>query len=332
MPGEVRPSVVDVLSSQGLGVACGVATVLLLAVGSFVLAFGPEEARPAMDDARLLLTVPSWRHTWFYLLLGVLTLYGVNTLLCTWTSSLRAWRAGVRSIRAHAPLLLHASFGAALLAHLVAGFWSQERGMVSLGPDWTDLPWGGAARVLDVTTDTHPDGSPRQVHARLEMRGEGGEVYGEEIAYNDPLFARGGTEMALLARAGRTVSGVRVSRGDDTCTLEPGDACPLGDGVLRLVRVATRGHWGDRPVAFFEAAGGSEPGGATSFFLWEGAVRPLPDGSTLALDGFLSTPVVLCRARHAPGTPLALVSAVLLVAGVLAMGSRWFPAEPRTGR
>ena len=82
------------LWSQGLGVLCGQATVLLLAVGSVCLAVtrGGESAAIVMDDIRGFFTAPSRVQLWFYLLLPVLSLYALNTALATWRNVVRRWR------------------------------------------------------------------------------------------------------------------------------------------------------------------------------------------------------------------------------------------------
>src|SRR5919202_4047935 len=95
----------ELLRSQGLGVTCGLATVVLLAVGSFVLDATREGASAgiAMDDLPPFVERPALAHPWMYLLAPVLALYALNTLLATWYSVARKVRSGVRSPSAHGP-------------------------------------------------------------------------------------------------------------------------------------------------------------------------------------------------------------------------------------
>jgi hypothetical protein len=89
------------LFSQGLGVLCGQATVLLLAIGSVVLTATREGASASieMDDVRAFFDPPSVVHLWFYLLVTVLAVYALNTTLATCQNMARKWRAGVRAPR-----------------------------------------------------------------------------------------------------------------------------------------------------------------------------------------------------------------------------------------
>src|SRR5690242_5991067 len=107
-----------VLRSQGLGIACGLATVALLVVGSFVLDRTRDGASAgiAMDDLRPFLERPSIAHAWMYALAPVLALYALNTLLATWDSVVRKVRGGVRSFSAYGPAVVHVGFVLALAA------------------------------------------------------------------------------------------------------------------------------------------------------------------------------------------------------------------------
>ena len=87
------------LRSQGLGLACGLSTVALLAIGSVVLAATREGASAGIrgDDLRAFFDPPRPAHLWLYLLFPVAGLYAVNTVLATWDSVSRKWRGGVRA-------------------------------------------------------------------------------------------------------------------------------------------------------------------------------------------------------------------------------------------
>jgi hypothetical protein len=247
--GSPLTRVLDVLRSQGFGIAMGLSTVGLLAVGSFAMVATADgvSAGVAMDDLTAFFRPVSPWHLWLYLLFPVLLLYGLSTLLSTWDSVLSAWRAGRRRLSAYAPALLHLAFLGTLAAHGLGGFWGAEAGVVRVGPWWTDLPDGRQARAVEVVTDPHPDGSPRQVTATLEVRSPGGDVQTVSVAYNRPLTSGLGRDLLLMVRA------------------------------LQM------------------------PGG----------------------EGGALVPVVVLRARHSPGNPVALASAVLLGLGLLSMGRRW---------
>lgn len=239
----------DVVRSQGFGIAMGMATVGLLAVGSVVLAATGDgvSAGVALDDLTAFFRPVSPWHLWLYLLFPVLGLYGLSTLLSTWDSVLDAWRCGRRRLSAYAPALLHVAFLGTIVAHGVGGFLGAEQGVVRVGPWWTALPDGREARAVSVEVDPHPDGSPRQVTATLQVRAPGGEPEEARVAYNQPLSSGLGSDLLLMVRA------VQM------------------------------------------------PGG----------------------EGGALVPVVVLRSRHAPGNPVALVSAAILGLGLLTMGRRW---------
>ncbi|MHB8876666.1 MAG: hypothetical protein ACYC8T_23470, partial [Myxococcaceae bacterium] len=142
----------DLLRSQGLGLLCGQATVVLLGVGSVVLAATRDgaSARVGLDDLTAFFRFPSVAHLWLYLLVPVLGLYALNTALCTWDSVLAKWRRGVRELSPYAPVVMHLGFLLALVAHGVGGLWNREREPAVLGTGWTSLPGGEQARLLDL--------------------------------------------------------------------------------------------------------------------------------------------------------------------------------------
>lgn len=256
--GTRRGRLAELLRSQGLGVLCGLLVVLLLAVGSVVIASTADGVSRGihLDDLRAFFEQPSIWHLWFYLLIPVLALYGLNTLLCTWETTLRRWRAGRRAPWHHGPALVHLSFLLLLLAHLIGGIGSQGGRPFRLDARWRMLGDGRDARVLSLRVDRHPSGQPRQLRAHLELRDDAGRTWRETVAYNSPLVSDAGAQLWLLVTA-------------------------------RHLHLVTR-------------------------------------------RGVERRPVVVLRRRQAPGHPLAFVSVLLLISGVLAMGRRWWQSpRPR---
>lgn len=203
MPSDrpARPRWSLMLRSQGLGLLCGQLAVLLLGLGSVVLAATREGASATvqLDDLRAFFAPPSVCHLWLYLLLVVLVLYGLNTALCTWASTLRRWRGGQRSPWMHGPAVLHLAFLVALVAHLVGGLGGGEAPPVVLTTaTWTRLDPQRQARLLTLELERHPDGSLRQAYARVALAAGGGrrEV---ELRYNQPLVLEAGSRLVLLA-------------------------------------------------------------------------------------------------------------------------------------
>jgi hypothetical protein len=301
------------LRSQGLGLACGFATVLLLAVGSFVLAATREGASAGiqMDDLRGFFSPPRAAHAWLYLLFPVAGLYAVNTVLATWDTVTRRWRAGVRAPSAYAASILHLGFLLALAAHGVGGFLGHDGEGVLVASGWQEVPGFGEARLVSLDVVTLPGGMPREARATLELR-DGDGVRSEAIVgYNDPLSAGGGARLALLGDVGRTWI-ARLESGDDLCALAQGHACRMRAETVRLVRFAPGPGGG--PVAVVAARG---PGGADrSVVLARGDEIPLPDGQALRLAAVAPEQAIVLRPRAAPGNPWALGASLLMAGGV----------------
>lgn len=304
------------LRSQGLGVILGQATVILLAVGSVVLAATRDGASAGvgLDDVRAFFEPPSWAHLWFYLLVPVMGLYALNTLLATWHEVTTKWRAGLRTVRTFAPAVFHVAFLVALLAHLVGGVFGEERGMQVVGPAWADLGDGREARLTGLEIPTWPDGRPRQARATVELR-EAGTTHTEVLSYNGPLSSGLGTDLWLLTRYGEVPRGVRLAAGDARCEVPLHGACTLAGRDLALAEVRTS-RFGP-PSALVRVLPGEDR------LLAPGRPLRLEGGPTIRLEEVLTGPAVLLRRRHAPGNPWALGSALLLGLGLVMMGRRW---------
>ncbi len=300
--------------------ACGVATVVLLAIGSFAIAATRHgaSAELRLDEIRPFFDHPSPWHLWFYALVPVLGLYALNVALATWHSVITRWRAGVRSPFRYGAAVFHVAFLCALFAHLVGGLWAGERGTVVAGSAWTAVGDGRDIRLVDLSVDTYPNHQPRQVAARVELRGPSGRVEQRTAGFNQPISDGWGSRLLLLNSWGQMPPSVRFTLGAASCTAAPGESCELGQRMLVLdevktvpdsgvqIPVITLGGGGESPRTVWIAPGGAE----------------LPDGH---LDAELvpAGPAVLFRYRYAPGNPWALLASLLLVLGVGLLGRRW---------
>ncbi len=304
------------LRSQGLGLACGLATVALLAVGSFVLAATREGASAgiAMDDLRGFFAPPRLAHLWLYLLFPVAGLYAVNTVLATWDTVARRWRAGARAPSAYAASVVHAGFLLALVAHAAAGFRAEDRGEVLVSAGWQAVPGFGEARLVSLEVDPLPGGMPRTVTARLEVRDAEGRVRPETVGYNAPLSAAGGSRLALLGDFGR-VRVARLASGGEGCALAEGQGCTIAGQPVSLVALGPGPGGG--AAALVRARGPSGADGPR--WLGPDGELALAGGRPLQLESVAVAPGVLLRVRAAPGTPWALAAAVVLTAGLALM-------------
>jgi len=236
MLSEAQAVRVSWLRSQGLGIVCGQATALLLGVGSFVLVATRDGASAGveMDDVRAFFTEPSAAHVWFYLLVPVLALYGVNTLLCTWDDFFAKWRAGLRAPRHHAAALLHVGFLVALGAHLLGGLTGREDGVVRLGSSWQSLGDGRDARLVDLRLEPLPTGALEQAWATVEVRAPDGTSAREVVSYNAPLSRGLGSDLFLLVRQGSAPEPFVLMRHRHA----PGNALAAASAVLMAVGLA----------------------------------------------------------------------------------------------
>jgi hypothetical protein len=308
------------LRSQELGIFCGFTTVALLAVGSIVLPMnaGGASSGIALDDVRPFFTRPALAHLWFYLLCAVLAVYALSTALATWHSVTRRWRAGVRSPSAYAPAILHVSFLVALVAHGVGGFFGRDDGRVLIGPTPVALPDGRRARTVSLAIDTLPSGMPRAVTAVLELTpAAGGAAERATLGYDEPLSRGLGTDLLLLEDQELTPVAARLASTEGECRVAVGEVCSLGELRVLLWDVQEPRRGPGAPLArLVEVKSGQEqwvaPGGVARF---EG-------GAPVRLVEVEQSPVVVVRARHAPGNPWALGAAVLMAAGIVLMGRR----------
>lgn len=192
------------LRSQGLGLLCGFGTVLLLAVGSVILQATRDGASAAvgLDDLRGFFAPPAAVHWWFYALMALAALYGLNTLLATWDTVVRKWRAGVRSPGPYAASVIHVGFLVAMFGHALGGFTSQDFDGAIVTERWSDVPGFGEARLLALEVDAMPNGMPRSARATLAVRDPDGNVRQEIVDYNQPLSRGFGGHLALLSEFG----------------------------------------------------------------------------------------------------------------------------------
>lgn len=321
--GPVRPARWAWLRSQGLGLACGFGTVLLLAIGSVVMARTREGASAGigLDDLTGFFTRPSPAHLWLYLLFPLAALYALNTTLATWDNVRRRWQAGQRAPSAYAIAVIHAAFLLGLAAHGVGGFWSEERGTALLVSDWQPLPAFGLARLAAFEAETLPGGMPREVRATVEWTGPDGRLRREVVGYNQPLSAGLGARLALLQDFGR-VPVAHLVMGDARCAVTEGQRCSLGDEVVE-VRGFSAGP--DGAVAGVLVRKASATGTPMDRWLRPGQAVALRNGMQLEVERLAEEPAVALRVRETPGVPWALAAAVVLALGTVLMWRRLVP-------
>ena len=312
------------LRSQGLGLLCGQATVLLLAIGSLVIVRTRDGAsrNVGMDDIRVFFEEPSLTHTWLYLLVAVMGVYALNTLLATIDSVARKWRLGMRRPRMYAAAVIHVGFLLALVAHGVGGIFSVDNGVMVLGPSWQDIPAGRQARLLDITMDTFPNHQPRKINARVEVREAGGEPREVTVGYNAPLSSGFGANLLLLANFAPAMPTARFEVGGAECSAVQGTACVAAGTTVEVGAIHRAGHWGNKP-AVMGVITPPEPAEPKQFMLVVGQTERVEGSEPIVLADVAMKPVLVLSSRYAPGNPWALVAAMVLGLGLLLMGRRW---------
>ncbi|HUL58349.1 MAG TPA: hypothetical protein VLU43_03700 [Anaeromyxobacteraceae bacterium] len=307
------------LRSQGLGILCGFATVLLLAVGSVVIAATRDGASAAvgLDDLRGFFSPPSWAHLWLYLLLAVAGLYALNASLATWDTVSRRWRAGVRAPSAYAASVIHVAFLLGLAAHAVGGFLGSDPAQFVLTRGWQELPGFGDVRLVALEVDALPDGMPRRAEARLELRDAAGRLSSATAGYNAPLSRGLGARVALLGDWGRAWV-ARVASGADGCALAVGQGCRIGAERVTLVGFAPGDGGGAAALLRVRGVSGAEEERAAT----AGGLVALRGGRPLEVEAIAPEPAVALRVRESPGNPWALAAAIAMVAGVTLLWRR----------
>lgn len=323
-----RPRRLAWLRSQGFGLACGFATVVLLAVGSVVITATRDGASAGiqLDDLRGFFAPPRVEHLWLYLLFPVAGLYALDTALATWDTVRRKWRAGLRAPGAYAASVIHVGFLLALVAHGVGGFLGRDGGVVLVGPGWQELPGFGAARLVSLDVDALPDGMPREAWAHLEVRDAAGRVRAETVGYDAPLSLGAGARLALLSDFGRTWV-ARIASGAGTCALAEGQGCVLEGAPIRLERLVAGPGGG--PAAVVAAPG---PSGREEIrLLVRGGELPLAGGRLLELASVAPEQAIALRVRDTPGHPWALAAGVVMALGIALLGRRLVRRRPARG-
>jgi hypothetical protein len=295
--------------------------VALLAAGSVALTVTAAGAARGVagDDLTVFFARPSLAHLWLYLLIPTLTLYAVNTLLCTYDTVVRRWRRGVRAPAAYAGAVMHLAFLVALLAHGAGGLLGRDEGTVVVGPAPVTLADGRVARTAALAVARLPSGMPRSARAIIELTRPGRlGVERATVGYNEPLSAGLGTRLGLLADYGAVAGAARLALGAERCVAELGSGCEI-DGtrlVLRDLRPMGRGF------ALAEIAVARAAGPERVHRLTPGGAVLLADGTPLRLEEVIDRPAVALRGRVAPGNPFALVAGALLALGLAMMGRR----------
>jgi hypothetical protein len=320
-----RPARLAWLRSQGLGLICGFATVLLLAIGSVVLTATREGASAPihLDDLRGFFEPPRLEHLWLYLLFPIAGLYAVNTVLATWDTVSRKWRAGIRAPGAYAASVVHVGFLLALAAHGVGGFLAQDGGGVLVGPGWQPVPGFGEARLVSLRVEALPDGMPREAWAQLELRDAGGRTSEATVGYNAPLSAGGGASLALLSDFGRTWV-ARLVAGGEECALAEGQRCTLGGEPIRMLKLIAGRDGGAAAVIGARGPSGKDE----TRVLSGGGELPLVGGRLLQLESVGPETVVLLRTRSTPGHPWALAASIVMAVGIGLMWRKLVRRKP----
>jgi hypothetical protein len=315
----------ELLRSQGLGVLCGLSTVVLLGVGSFVIPATREGASAGVgfDDITAFFEEPSAVHAWFYLLLLVMVVYGVNTAYATLHSVVRKWRQGVRRISSYAPALFHVGFLVALVAHLIGGTLTEDREPMVIGPEWTELGEGHDVRLLSMDITRHPTGAPRGITGHVQLRDSDGKVTADAVGFNDPIATNLGVDLALLANYVPALPTARLRVGEQTCRLIREEICRTPDFRIELAGLTSPPSGGFAAASAMLTATPNDGGEAHRTFVTGTRPAKLPNGTEVSLAAVEFYPAVLVRRRHAPGNPWALAAALFLTIGVVMMGRRW---------
>lgn len=294
--------VVRSLSSIRLGIVLGFAASALLAVSSLTIP-DPRGPRPLpfSESFKPFLAAFQLRYAWFWPLVAVLVLFGLNLLLSTLRSAFlrrrKAW-----DLRFAGVMVMHLGVIAGLVTHLAAGLSSRiERGALVTRKPTALL--GHTLRLVHLSLETNPDGSLKTASATVSVDGKR-----RTLGYNDPLFFDGMRRFVLIQdvrqRPGGTAS-FSVAGGQKT--VAPGEAFgPAGakwvlgrissDPTLRMPMVLVR------------------PAGAPGRWQWLSAGQSPAPG--VRFEGVTPERALVVIVRRNDGIPVLLAASAIFCLGL----------------
>ena len=308
------------LGNRNYGLILGFLIVLNLGCGSLVMNFLPDQyPRFALLDFSFFVQPVRSVHFWFYALIIVFTLFGINISICSVEAFFRLLKTKGNRRRQIAALLCHLSIVLALAAHLHEGLAGSSR-QVKIGSRSMNLPGLGRTKTVSITRSTHPDGSLRDTEAVLDFELVDGRTIKKKISYNNPAIFNSGKDQVIILHGESEPTGLILtdSKGRTLPPLMLRSSLSLAGGVLTLNKIFQVQHG----ILFAAISWKPEHNpGKTDYLALDhrlkrhNRVMAGPDVYTYVKT--VEEAVIHAMVRHNPSIPYMLVSVLLLGSGCL---------------
>lgn len=197
------------LKSPRSALACGFGATFLLVLGSFVMNFNPGDYSLLQgEDISFFFREFKILHSWFYLLVAVFVLLGVNGLVCTIDSLWQLIKSKIKQLSSYGPVAMHLGFLMALLGHLIAGLGSFSSPHVMVGREWVNLD-NTKVKLVSVDYSSFPNGMPKTADLRMQLK-YNSEIREVKLGFNHPYIWEKGTKLLLFHRLGPVPEGVWI--------------------------------------------------------------------------------------------------------------------------
>lgn len=306
------------LGNRNLGLVLGFLIVLNLGSGSLVMNFFPDiYPRFALLDFGFFFQPARPVHFWFYLLLFVFSLFGINISVCTVEALIRLLKTKCNRRRQISALLCHLSIILALGAHLYEGLAGSSHQMM-IDSQSKHLPGIGKAKTESVTQSTHPDGSRKDTEAVLSFELSDGSITQRKISYNNPAIFNSGKDQVIILHGENKPAGMVLTdkSGKKRHRLRLRSPLSLAGGVLTLDKIfATQLN-----IPFAAVTWQPQSKERKTFYLaldhgFKGHNQITTEQDVYAFEKTIEEAAIYATVRHNPSVPYMLASVLLLGAG-----------------
>lgn len=261
---------------------------------------------------------------WIYILIVLITLFGMNTFVCTVDKLYRIVKLGLPK-RAFYPQIIHIGFMIALLGHLVSssmGFRSAENILMEGRPMPVPHTENLMVRLDGLDSEFGPRG-PEKVRTTVTLIEDGNELRSADISINSPVIHKG---IAFYHEGqGKVTKGLVLEVGGEQGEVEFGSAFALGGKRFLMGRLFpdyavdpsgraySRSREYRNPVQVIMAADGergllnlSRPGLSVEL-----------SGVTIRLVGYATTDYAVISIHKDPGIWFIIAGSLVLVIGMV---------------
>uniref|UniRef100_UPI004029DA99 hypothetical protein n=1 Tax=Candidatus Wujingus californicus TaxID=3367618 RepID=UPI004029DA99 len=304
----------DFLKSQKLGIIVGFTVTGLLIIGSLTMNFQPRHYTGLSgEDISFFFTNKKPIHTWFYILFIAFIFYGINASLCTLDSILKKAKTGTKKIPLYGASIVHIGFVITLVAHLIGGLYSNTEPPVTIGNNWTYLG-GVEMKVIDLQTNSYPNGMPKIIDASVRVRKDGKE-FDESLGYNNPVLLNNGVFEVLMRDYGWIPDGVVLKVDDRTCNIKLNETFNTNGTQILFTDLYMPPQYRYPVIKLVSTAENNKP---------QQTFLPIGDNNTREINGAKvtfadvnSVPGVLVSVKNNPSIPLTIATIIFFSIGMM---------------